>query len=188
MPTLKQRHAEITQSLILEAARKLISEKPVAQISLRSIAESAGISERTIYRHFATRDALLDALAAHCAAYLASYDLPRTLDDLRGFARVLFHRFEEERGLTIAMLDTELFGRVFAINAARRKGAIEPLLAEAFPHLDDERLQRASPLLYYLLSATCWRYLREQFQMPLAVAIASVEQGVDSLLDGLANA
>jgi len=45
---------------ILDAAARAIAENPVA--SLEAIASRAGVSRATLYHHFASRDALLDAL------------------------------------------------------------------------------------------------------------------------------
>jgi len=50
---------------ILEAAERVLSANPAATIE--HIAEAAGVARTTIHRRFATREALLDALAAWAA-------------------------------------------------------------------------------------------------------------------------
>jgi AcrR family transcriptional regulator len=54
--------AERTVHAILEAAEQVLSTDPGA--SMEQIAEQAGVARTTVHRRFATREALIDALAA----------------------------------------------------------------------------------------------------------------------------
>ncbi|MBI5161838.1 MAG: TetR/AcrR family transcriptional regulator [Micrococcales bacterium] len=56
-----RRDAAENRSALLDAARGLLNRDPAA--SLEAIASAAGLSRRTVYGHFPTRDALLAALA-----------------------------------------------------------------------------------------------------------------------------
>ncbi|MFB7951836.1 TetR/AcrR family transcriptional regulator [Streptomyces sp. NPDC056045] len=53
--------AERTVRAILEAAERVLSENPAA--SMERIAEAAGVARTTVHRRFASRDALITALA-----------------------------------------------------------------------------------------------------------------------------
>ncbi|SFP06198.1 regulatory protein, tetR family [Amycolatopsis arida] len=53
--------AERTVHTILEAAEQLLARTPTA--TMAQIAEAAGVSRTTVHRRFATREALLDAMA-----------------------------------------------------------------------------------------------------------------------------
>ncbi len=51
---------------IIEVAARLLSENPSA--GMGDLASEAGISRATVYRHFATREALIDAIAREASA------------------------------------------------------------------------------------------------------------------------
>jgi AcrR family transcriptional regulator len=51
-----------TSARILRAARQLFDEKGLEQLSLRSVAKRVGITPMAIYRHFESKQALVDAL------------------------------------------------------------------------------------------------------------------------------
>lgn len=63
--------------LILEAAGLAFLDNPQASIS--EVAERAGVTRATVYRHYADRDALLQAMATATAREV----LPHLLDELR---------------------------------------------------------------------------------------------------------
>jgi AcrR family transcriptional regulator len=51
-----------TRTRILRASRKLFDEKGLEELSLRSVARRVGITPMAIYRHFDSKEALVDAL------------------------------------------------------------------------------------------------------------------------------
>lgn len=58
----QRRHARSNRARLLAAARTELSRDP--DVSLDEIARSAGVVRRTLYGHFPSREALIDALAA----------------------------------------------------------------------------------------------------------------------------
>ncbi|MFG2002143.1 TetR/AcrR family transcriptional regulator [Spirillospora sp. NPDC048911] len=58
---MQRSHARSNRARILSAARQELARDPEA--SLAEVARAAGVARRTLYGHFANRQALLDALA-----------------------------------------------------------------------------------------------------------------------------
>lgn len=69
-PGTPYHHGDLRQAL-LSAAREALELHGPASLSLRDLARQLGVSHNAPYRHFAGRDALLDALSAEGFARLA---------------------------------------------------------------------------------------------------------------------
>jgi len=98
-----RRDALATRARIVDAASRLFYSAGIGAVSVDAIAEKAGITKRTLYYHFRSKDELI-------AAYLAARDSP----NLRLFAGW----FEAARG--------ELPARVEAIFARLAESARHP--------------------------------------------------------------
>jgi AcrR family transcriptional regulator len=65
------RHGNL-KSAALKAATRLVAAAGHEQLSLREVAEAVGVAHRSLYNHFADREALLDAVAAEAYTRLAA--------------------------------------------------------------------------------------------------------------------
>jgi AcrR family transcriptional regulator len=89
---------------ILQAALALIPERGLRSLTMEQVAEAAGVSAAAIYWHFASKDALVIAVAEYCSPVsvvkraLARGAAGDPYDDLREFARQMLEhapgRFE----------------------------------------------------------------------------------------------
>lgn len=59
---MASRAQERTRRHVLDAARAFLEEHGVEQLSMRRLADEAGVSVRTLYNHFGDKDGLLTAL------------------------------------------------------------------------------------------------------------------------------
>lgn len=60
--TFREEQAAQTRERVVRAAADLLSESDGSDLSMNDVADRAGVSVRTVYRSFATRDELLDAV------------------------------------------------------------------------------------------------------------------------------
>src|SRR6476619_1421284 len=61
-PTLRARQAQLTQTEILTAARRLFAERGYTRTSVRDIAKAAGVSAQTVYDSIGSKQALVARL------------------------------------------------------------------------------------------------------------------------------
>jgi len=61
---------QATQDALLDAAYQLFSSKGFAATPTREIAELAGVNELTLFRHFKSKDNLLEAVITHHASFI----------------------------------------------------------------------------------------------------------------------
>ena len=109
-PALGRPKDPAKRAAVLEAAQELFSELGFDGVSMDQIAQTAGVSNLTVYSHFGDKDGLLSAVVhAHCEREMPmelfepSPDValrPRLLD----IAHAFFER--DEAGMVNAVLDT----------------------------------------------------------------------------------
>lgn len=91
-----RRTSEVRQVELIDAALHVIATRGIAALSTRSLADQVGLSTGAIFRHFATLEALLDAVVARMEAVLASTYPPESLPP-----RERLERFVEARSAAI---------------------------------------------------------------------------------------
>lgn len=64
LPNLRDRQREETREQILRAVGRQLESRSLEDLSFAEIARDAGVGERTVYRHFPTKEALLGAFWA----------------------------------------------------------------------------------------------------------------------------
>jgi AcrR family transcriptional regulator len=146
--------AQRNRERILETAKQAFTRSG-AHISLDDVAKHAGVGAGTLYRHFPTRDALLEAVYRSEVEKLAAAErkLAATmppLEALRAWMR-LFVDYIETKQIIAPALNTLVGGpsKIFEASGDLIKGAIQTLVKRAVksgdirPDLDPLDLLRA---------------------------------------------
>lgn len=125
-----RRDAERNRQLILQAARELFAERGLSA-TLDDIAAHAGVGVGTVYRRFADRDALVDALftdriAALVALAQAALLVEDPWEGLVGFMRDHIAMQLEDRSFASVLL-SDVHGRE-AVHEAKK--SLQPVVAE----------------------------------------------------------
>jgi AcrR family transcriptional regulator len=99
--SLADEQREVAQARIVRAAGAALAARGLAA-TVDEVAEAAGVSRRTIFRHFATRDALfVTVIRAGIRRYAEQIPPPPADDDLRGWLVELLevtHRLNARNG------------------------------------------------------------------------------------------
>ncbi len=91
-----RRASEVRQIELVDAALHIIATRGIAELTTRSLALHVGLSSGAIFRHFASIEALLDAVVSRVEAVLESTYPPATLPPLERL-----ERFVEARSTTV---------------------------------------------------------------------------------------
>lgn len=183
--SLASRHSDLTQRVILDGAVELLDVIPVGELTVRAIAKHAGISERTVFRYFATREDLLDAVAIEVARRLDEPPLPTSIEELLAYPQELYSRFEQMANLTKVALHSELYHRIRSADLDRRGDVIQALIDRLAPNSPEHERTLATANIRYYLIATTWHYYRFYFGFSLEDTIQCAKMAIGQSLQSL---
>ena len=172
---LRKRRALSTREVIVDAAARLLAAERPPSVSVPEVADAAGVGVATVYRHFATKDELFDAVydrwMASARQLLRDFPDP----DLEGFLAVLpelWRRQSEDAALAAAMSAYAPAGkRVRARRRERRRRVAVDLLADV--PLDPSPRRKLQAVTLLLTSTTALKHFRDHWDF-------SVEEAADA--------
>lgn len=186
---LREQHRDHTRSLIMDALAKVITERGVHSFSVQDVADTAGVSHRTVYRYFPTRESLLDALAEWLEEIQVEYALPGTplsADELPEQARRSFAFFDANASVVRALAIVSSTTKVRFRAKEERSAAFRRVVQELAPSLPATELDSAAAAIRCLASSQSWLYLRDQLGLSGERAGESVAWALRTLLNDLA--
>lgn len=169
---------------ILDAARRLVEQRGVDEMSMDRLAEEAGVGKGTIFRRFGDRAGLAHALLdEHERAFQDGFirgEPPlgpgaQPVERLRAFGHALIDLLEEHGDLILAAESGSACARFRSPAFRAHRAHVTSLLDELDPRLDAE--YHADSLLA-VLAADQYRHLRREREMP----IERVRAGWDSVV------
>lgn len=178
---LRARLADTTRDAIVDALVAQLAEDGGFDVNYAALARRAQVSIQTLYRHFPTRDALLDALTRRAGLAMALRELPHDREGVLATVRALFPRFDHHAALFAAQVHAGTRSRARARGRSRRASAFEEVLAKATPHVRAERRRAAAGILHLLVSAGTWHRLREELGLDGAQSGEITAWAVDTL-------
>lgn len=177
-----------TKEAILDALAQIVVEQGGLDFSIQQVADRAGVTHRTVYNHFPTREALREGLAEHVEMRLAE-TTPRpdagdiTVERLPPMAALAYAAFEKDparlRANVILMLASRGLARVTKHRTAvflKAVQAHEPLDAPIPSHA-------VVAAVRMFLSVTGWHLLTELYGLTPKEASDTAVWASKTLLD-----
>jgi AcrR family transcriptional regulator len=181
--TVRATRSQAVRERVLEGVAALLDRGDA--LTFAKVATAAGVPERTVYRYFGTREALLAAVFEWSNRRIG-FDgkLPVDLASTVALVRKVFPGFEQ-----IAPVIRELLIAPEGLQARRtdldkrRRAAVDVVRREA-PQLDRIATRRVGAALQILTTAATWQTLRDYWDMDGKEAGETAALAISLLLAG----
>jgi AcrR family transcriptional regulator len=183
--SLREQHAEVTRDRILAAVVELLERGEAEELTMPGVAEAAGISLRTVYRYYPTREDLLEAAGRWIGDELLRHPYPQTLDEVAELFRVGCRDFDEHPGLVRALALSRLGQSVRGYRRREQLYAISQALRREVGDLSEDELRRAEAVLAYLHNMLAYTVLREESGLAGDEIGEALGWAIDTLVDDL---
>jgi catechol 2,3-dioxygenase-like lactoylglutathione lyase family enzyme/AcrR family transcriptional regulator len=181
---VRSAQAELVRERVLDAVSELIGTG--GDITFTKVAAAAAVPERTVYRHFPNRQALISALFEHVNRRIGfDGDPPTTRESMVAMVRRVYPGFD-----TVAPVVDELLSSTEGRQARlgkleERRAAAMAVVAGARPDLDGATARNLAAVVQVLGTAAVWQALRDFWDLDGAQAAVAVTTAIDALLDSL---
>jgi AcrR family transcriptional regulator len=177
--SLRRDQARAVRERIVSAAVAVIEagDEP----TMRAVAQAAEISERTLFRYFASRDELLAALSPALRGR-ASTPMADDVEALPDYVRRLFSTFDQNARLTRALATAKWWPA--HVTRSENLEALRKIIDAAFPRAPRSDRASAAASLRVLYSAVSWVYLAD-CGFDVAASIRHVQWNTKKVLEEL---
>lgn len=181
---LRQQQQEHTRRRIMEAVASLVAQYGLA-FNVQDVARQAGVSYASVYRHFPTREALLEALYESGTKIIESSFAITSLspdvisDAVNRFVTVL------EEDPTKAQALTMVFANIQPESRRQRDHKFQELIKEAVPRLNPSLARQAASIICHLYSTLTWSTLSRRFELDQGAITAALIWAIQTLLQDL---
>jgi AcrR family transcriptional regulator len=154
-----------TPTAILASAAILLRERTFEDITYLDLAEAAGVSERTIYRHFPTRSHLLEALARWIEVERFPLAESNTPEGFRKAVSEQFTAYGSAPGYAFIAARGAALSPTTETSSTPIAGTILSMLSRAAPTLNRRDSQRIAAAALCFASPIFWARMRAGFDM-----------------------
>ena len=163
---IREQHRLATRRAILNALGEQIAESGTMGFSIKDVAERAGVTHRTVYNHFPTREELNNAFAIHVEEMFAEEmgappDENIGLAELPGVVRAFYPIFERHEAPLRAYAMLMVASRAPAQVATDRSARFEAMLQEELGPLPPAQAHAIVAAIRMVVSTTGWHLLTE---------------------------
>jgi AcrR family transcriptional regulator len=176
---LRAEQAEATRARILDATTPLMA-RGVASLSIPAVAREAGVSVPTVYRHFATKQQLVEAIYPHVMrrAAINQPPPPRSISELRDGVRGYLAHLDSLDDQARAVMASGAADEVRRASMPQRLAVFRGLADSVEPKLADADRDRLARLLVVLTHSSSLRMWHDH----LGLSVEEVAEEIDWLV------
>ena len=191
---LRARLKEQTSLMMLEAVASILRQADLAAVSIAEVARVAEVTERTVYRHFPTRDDLVRAFIKwHLDQAVGGprIQLPETIEDLLAWLGPRYKAWARDRKIVseayLSPIGRELRKPLYELGY----GNINRMLGRERPELSEDLRHTLASAMLTLMSTENFVFLHhnlgygpDQVHRSVVTAIRAMLQGAAADLSG----
>jgi AcrR family transcriptional regulator len=178
---LRAEQKQATRQRILDAAGRLMQDRELGESSFAAIAAEAGVKERTVYRHFPNKSALIEALCVWYAQRV-HYDVPQTESELLTVPQRVFPGFAANERFSRALWSSPQ-GRAFRLrNVEERKRGIKMATADALRSLPPREAKWIAAVAHVLITSATWQTMKDYWGLSADEAGRASSMAIELLL------
>lgn len=187
--TTRRQKAESTRQRIVDSAVELMRSSPIrdwSDVTIRAVAEGAGVHERTVYRHFGTDKSLRDAVMAQMER-AAGVDLDALeVDDIAAVAAKVLkfaasYPSRAQPPLDDTLHEADARRRVALLRAVSRRRSNSA-------EVDDAEVVRAAATIDLLWSLAAFERLQRGWNLDDAEATETIAWAIEAIVAKLDEA
>lgn len=187
----RKKQQEATRHAILSALGEQIAETGTMGFSIEDVARRAGVTHRTVYNHFPTREALNDAFAAHVEDELhglfAAPDRDLAISDLPRLVAAVFPIMQAHATPLRAYVMLMVASRAPAQVAVERSRRFESQLQAEWGPMPPGQACAITAALRMFMSTTGWHLLTEHHGLSGEAAARTAAWATRVLLDAVSK-
>lgn len=186
--SIRDAQLEQTRTMLIGVARDMLVEGGIEALTLPKLAQAAGVSVPTVYRHFPTLDDLFRAFLEWIRPQLGLTEqrlLSTSLEQLPELPLENYPRYEALAAILRPLMESREFNRVRVASMRDRARSARALVRPEAPGWSDAELEALSGTVWALNSPQMWRWLRDTWGMDNDEAAKAASWAMRTLLDAL---
>lgn len=183
--SLRQRQSELTRELILRTVAGLLEEGEASELAVPEVARRSGVSLRTIYRYFPTREELIAAAGEWIGVNLLDATIPSTLAEIPRVYAENAALWDEHPRLVETMALSRGANSLRSIRRQERLEKLREALAEVTDGLPEAEARQAFGIFAYLDNMLAWLTMRDEAGLDGKEAGAAVAWAMEVLINDL---